>query len=282
MARTVGFGSFKYLINLFDAVVTSVFRFGLGVWGVVCAQVGKLDDLFVEFVRWVFRFPRTTGKNAILSNLARRCAKCDSLYLAAVQLAAAQTTRNHIWKTIVDDLRAGHMTSTWFEVVVAEVGKRDLRVEVLEQGSSFVANRKSHAVHFAQYCFHQHTNATVGNNADLFRRRRRFGIFPFLFIVQPSESRFLLSFILHCWKFTDGAVCSSYPRICEECDQENSSFHVLFECFLFDGIRSEFFETTGQVFGFETLESGERDVCFAMTRLARDIFSAIRELCDAS
>jgi hypothetical protein len=266
-------------VNLFDAVVTSVFRYGLGVWGVTCAQVGKLDDLFVEFIRWVFRLPTTTGKMGILANFARRCAKCDALFLATVQIAQGDTTKNKIWGSIVSDLGDGRLSSQWYEIVLAEIGKRGFREEVLQRGSSFVAERKIHALHFAQYCFHHHSNVTVGNSADVVRRRREFGIFPFLFSVPSYESRFLLSFLLHCWRFLDGGQCSNYPRICDDCDRENSSFHLLFECFMFEQLRENFAAETGRELTFDSLKECGREFCHELCKFGKDLFESIAELC---
>jgi hypothetical protein len=54
MVNTVGMHRVKIAIELFDSVVSSVYRYGFGVWGVTVRQVAKLDDLFVEFIRWLF------------------------------------------------------------------------------------------------------------------------------------------------------------------------------------------------------------------------------------
>lgn len=198
MTRTVGFGSIKHLVNLFDATVSSIFRYGLGVWGVSCGQnrqITKLDDLFVEYIRWVFRLPCKTGKFAILGNIARTCGKCDSIFLASVQLAQSRGSRNKTWKQIVEDLEGGFKSSAWFDIVRAEVQKRGLLHDVFEASLDFVSKRKEYGAVFAQYCYHSHCNVPTGSSADLLRRKRKFGIFPFIFFTRPSESRFLLSFL---------------------------------------------------------------------------------------
>jgi hypothetical protein len=59
----------------------------------------------------LFQFPKTTSKNNILSCFGRRCAVCDSLYLAAIQLAGASTSRNELWKDLVQDLRLRRVKS---------------------------------------------------------------------------------------------------------------------------------------------------------------------------
>jgi hypothetical protein len=242
--------------------------------------VGKLDDLFVGFIRWLFRLPSTVGKMGILATFARRCAKCDAIFLASVQIAQGPTSGNPTWKAIVGDLQAGQLQSQWYEIVRAEVQKRDLRVEVFERGSVFVAERKTYAIQYAQYCFHFHSNVTVGNSADLIRRKREFGIFPFLFFTPPFQSRFMLSFILHCWRFLDGCVCASYPRICETCDRENSSYHVLFECFLFEQLRENFKYVSGFDFTFEILKNDDREVCHEISKFGKLLFEALCQSCE--
>jgi hypothetical protein len=67
-------------------------------------SLSVLDDLFVDFIRWLYGMPKTTSKLNILSCFRRRCALCDALYLAAIQLAGASTSKNVIWRDLVEDL----------------------------------------------------------------------------------------------------------------------------------------------------------------------------------
>jgi hypothetical protein len=87
IASTVGYSNLSVLTNYFDATVASVYRFGLGVWGVSAAKLDSIDNIFAEYIRFIFRFPPSTGTQVLLSNFGRRCAKCDSFFLAASQLA---------------------------------------------------------------------------------------------------------------------------------------------------------------------------------------------------
>jgi hypothetical protein len=178
--------------------VASIYRYGLGVWGVSCAQVKKLDNLFVEFIRWMYRLPTTTGKLSILANFARRCAKCDALFLATAQLAQGTLSKNPTSVALVQDLKTGVKSSRWFEIVSREIEKRGLTREVFDHGVNFVSERKAYGVTFAQFCFHYHCNMTVGNSSDLLRRNREFGILPFLFNshlqVYPVLPSFMLAF----------------------------------------------------------------------------------------
>jgi hypothetical protein len=125
--RTVGTANVRLALSYFDSLVSSVYRYGFGVWGPTVARVGTLDRLFADYVRWLFRLPRTTGLNTILANFGRRCAKCDSLFLAAIQIASAVSTRNVVWRATVDDLLSGRLRSTWFNAVMAEITKRGMR-----------------------------------------------------------------------------------------------------------------------------------------------------------
>ncbi len=59
MIATIGRSNVRVALELFDSVVASVYRFGLGVWGTQVRDVRKLDDIFTDFVKWLFRFPRT-------------------------------------------------------------------------------------------------------------------------------------------------------------------------------------------------------------------------------
>jgi hypothetical protein len=120
MVSTIGRHNVRVAIELFDSVVASVYRYGFGVWGPYVRDVRKMDDIFADFIRWLFRFPRTTGRDVILANFGRRCGKCDSLYLASVQLAAASGSRNSIWRDAVADMQQGDIWSKWFSVVSAE------------------------------------------------------------------------------------------------------------------------------------------------------------------
>jgi hypothetical protein len=57
--KTIGTKNVRLALSFFDSLVASVYRFGLGVWGVTVARVNTLDRLFADFIRWLFRFPRS-------------------------------------------------------------------------------------------------------------------------------------------------------------------------------------------------------------------------------
>jgi hypothetical protein len=276
---TVGKGNVRLALGFFESLVSSVYRFGLGVCGVTVAKISTLDTIFVDYIRWIFRLPRTTGANIILSNFAQRCAKCDSLFLAATQIAGAVSSRNSTWQRTVRDLLDGRLQSTWFTATMAELAKRGMVQEVLQYGADFVANRKIYGVQFSQYCFVNHTNVPTGSSSDLFRRHRPFGIYPFLLKTPSHSSRFLFSFVASAWRFIDGAVCESYPQYCSTCDCENSAFHVLFDCHLFEAERMIFLARTGQPFSFSSLQSECLVVCREIVSVAKCIYFKVREKC---
>ncbi len=180
----------------------------------------------------------------------------------------------------MQDLKTGVLSSQWYDIVTAETDRRGLLPEILERGKEFVSNRREYGVVFAQFCFHAHSNALTGSSADLVKLSKKFGVLPFLFVCHPEQSRYLLSFLLSCWRYTDACRCINYPAICETCDQENSSVHILFECVLFCLLREEFETETGQPFSFALLESEDLDVCRLSVRLGKDLFEAVAELCE--
>jgi hypothetical protein len=277
--KTIGTGNMLLALSFFESIVASVYRFGLGVWGVSVAKVLTLDRLFTDYICWLFRFPRTTGVNAVLTNFGRRCAKCDSLFLASIQVASACSTMNPTWSSTVQDLLAGALQSPWFSIVRSEVAKRGMTQEVFARGADFVANRKQHGIHFSQFCFRYHLNTPTGRSSDRFRRSRPFGIFPFLLKVNTHESRFLFSFLCSTWRFIEGKACENYPQYCSVCDQENSGFHVLFECQRLSDVRENFFRSTALLFEYRALEDDRHFVCREVVKVGRSVFNLVRASC---
>ncbi len=279
MVRTVGRHRVKTALELFDSVVALVYRYGFGVWGVTVRHVLKLDNLFVEFIRWLFRLPVRTGRAVILSNFARRCAKCDAIFLAASQIATARSTRNTIWADAVRDLVMGRLNSGWFQVVTAELEKRGFAEEVLERGADFLGEKKRRGVEFSQFCFHEHLNCPLGNSADELRRSRAFGIYPFLLSLSPKQTRYLLSFLTSAWRFIDNLACLNFPDVCVSCDQQNSSAHVLFFCPRFSVLRSTVQRETGCSFSMDILSTSSRREQIVIARFGRDLFVEISSIC---
>jgi hypothetical protein len=276
VVKTVARENTALAINFFDTLVSSVS--GLGVWGVTAPKVGELDKVFVNFICWLFRFPRTTGAHFLLSSFARRCAKCDSLFLATVQLATATSTRNSLWRDTVTNLRSNRLRSTWVTVVKSEIDKRGLSAQVFEQGAEFVAKQKEFGVQFSQYCHTLHLSTPSGSSSDQIVRRKPFGIFPFLFLTPPYRSRFLFAFLCSVWQYVDKSTCLLYPAYCSCCDQENSAYHVLFQCSLFRDIRDRFRVKAGRVFEFDVLYVSDRRICCAVVDVGFELFRAVSSM----
>jgi hypothetical protein len=200
------------------------------------------------------------------------------LFLAAVQLANSQVTRNTVWSDAVRDVRAGLINTQWFCIVFAELRKRGFENEVLEHGASFLADRKRRAVKFSQFCYMAHTNVPLGTSADQLRRIRPFGVLPFLLSQSGYNSRFIFSFLCSAWRYIDGAVCKDYPAVCLECDLENSSFHVLFQCSKLCTLRRQIFSQVGvSVFDFSCLSSQSQPVHRAIVTFGRRLYEDIRD-----
>jgi hypothetical protein len=237
------------------------------------------DDLFTSYVTWLFRLPPTACKNAILSSFARRCTQCDALFLASVQLAGSGCTSNIMWRDLCHELGEGRRKSKWYSVLLAGLRNRGLADHVLSRGTDYVANRKQIAVKFSQYCFHNHLNCFLGTSGDDFRALKPFGIYPFLFSNSASESRFLFSFILSCWRWLDGGICSDYPQQCYFCECRNTSWHLLFDCPLFCDIRDPFESATGRKFEYDCLLSDVPPMPVEVARVGRALHRRVRELC---
>jgi hypothetical protein len=276
---TVGRGHVKLLVNLFDSIVSSVFRYGLGVWGFQAGVMRGFDDLFTSYVVWLFRLPPSACKTAILSAFARRCAQCDALFLASVQLASADSTSNPLWRDLCEELREGRRKSKWYSILMTGLRTRGLADHVTRWGTDYVANRKQIAVRFSQYCFHNHLNNFRGTSGDDFRASKPFGIYPFLFMNNACDSRYLFSFILSCWRWLDGGVCSIYPRECSFCLCRNTSWHVLFDCPLFQDVREPFESAAGQHFDYSCLISAVPPMPVQVVKLGKELYGRVRELC---
>jgi hypothetical protein len=81
------------------------------------------------------------------------------------------------------------------------------------------------------------------------------------------------------WRFIDEGVCRGYPDLCESCDMENSSYHVLFVCPCFDTIRDEFLIAAGVTFSLDALAHDTSEVQHAICRLGRNLFNEIARRC---
>ncbi len=273
IVHTIGKNDTKHLLNLFDSIVSSVYRYAFGAWGPVAGKLDKLDGLFVQYVTWLFTLPRNSCRTAILACFGRRCAFCDSLFLASVQLAKGFNNGDELWGTVARGLRDRAITgSKWYGKVTEGLEERNLWQEVWERPHEFISERRDFGVKFSQFCFHNHLNISRGNSSDDIRDRQPFGIYPFLFRNPPGLARFLFSFILSNWRWLDRGRCSKYPRECTACGKYNGSYHVLFECLFFEEERREFILTTGVPFSFEALIRDDATVAREVAKVAKKIY----------
>jgi hypothetical protein len=201
------------------------------------------------------------------------------VYLAAIQLAGARSSRNDVWKDLVQDLVSKRKKSKWFTKVTKELAERGLERKVLLEGDSVVASRKEIGVQFAQFCFHKHLNKNTNTSADDFRKVKPFGTYPFLLNTPPVRSRFLLSFLLCNWRWIDKGKCRNYPRSCDDCQTENTAWHLLYDCPRFERIRTAFEDCTGYEFSFEVLPLHSRVVTLAAVEVGERIFECVARDC---
>jgi hypothetical protein len=215
----------------------------------------------------------------ILSCFGRRWATCDSLFLASIQLAGAESSWNDLWKDLVKELFSKKKKSKWFAKVSKALAERNMTNQVFSAGADFVSNRREAGARFAQFCFHKHLNKLTNTSADDFRRVKPFGIFPFLLRTPPAQSRFLFSFILCNWRWLDRGKCKDYPRFCTVCQRECSAWHILFDCQNSEAERQIFASETGQSFSFEMLLKDDDAVAKSAVKIGRAIFNKVAESC---
>jgi hypothetical protein len=175
----------------------------------------------------------------------------------------------------VEDLKAGQKRSKWYKATVDALTERRMTAQVLQTGAEFVAKRRDVGIAFAQFCFHKHLNGLTQSSADDFRVVKPFGVYPFLYKVSPSTSRFLLSFVLCNWRWLDRGRCKNYPRNCSICDCENRAWHILFECPIFSDIRDRFFSKTGAIFEYPSLLINASLVAKNVADAGKEIFERL-------
>jgi hypothetical protein len=278
IVNTIGRHNTKHLIDLFDSLVSSIFRFGLGAWGPTAGKLTVLDDTFTNFICWLFSLPKTTCKVNILSCFGRRCALCDALFLATIQIAGAPSSRNELWKGVVADLRSGQKKSRWFKVVTKAMAERGFLNRVIERGADVVSERRQVGISFAQYCFHHHLNRPTRTSADDFRAVKPFGVYPFLFRAPPEVARFLFSFVLCNWRWLDRGKCRHFPRSCVLCQTDNTSWHILFECPTFHDERALFQWKTAIVFNYQALLIDVTRTACCAAETGKSIFERMCEM----
>jgi hypothetical protein len=196
-----------------------------------------------------------------------------------VQLSKGFSSTSELWGSTATALKDNTLKgSKWFRKLTVALRERELKDLVWERPWEVVANRKEIGVQFSQFCFHVHLNLPRGNSADEIKEKQPFGIYPFLLHNHPNFSRYLFSFILSNWRWIDRGQCAQYPRECSECHVYNSSFHVLFECVLFEQARERFYCNAGVPFNFDALKSDDRVVARNAAKCGKEIFERMSTL----
>lgn len=83
----------------------------------------------------------------------------------------------------------------------------------------------------------------------------------------------VIRFLLSCWKYSKAFLSCSFPTCCETCDAQFSTFHIVYECKMFEGLREAFRLRTGRHWNSSRLNEFEirDDVCFFFSSLVDNI-----------
>jgi hypothetical protein len=86
------------------------------------------------------------------------------------------------------------------------------------------------------------------------------------------------------WKALGASYCGTWDmyvgkEACRQCDQENSSVHLLFVCPLFSALGSDVVCATGQAFSVDTLSTPVRREQLLIAKFGRDLFHTISSMC---
>jgi hypothetical protein len=261
------------MTQIYDMFSSSVARYSLGAWGPLAGDISFLDRIFSEFIRSRFKLPRCTSVEGTLMQFGRRCATCDSFFLAAVQVARGLANPSTVWGHIITNTISDSRVR-WVRNVTLRLAEMGLTDEVLASPATFLEQRKDYGIVFSQFCHHRHLIFTNGTSADYFRIDRPFGVYPFLSSTPSYRARFVLLLIMSCWRWSS-PESRTLPENCPVCSTAFNSPHVMFECLATSRFRDGFKRETGEDFSLETLQAVEHveavtDVC---ERIYRHIIS---------
>lgn len=265
IVSSLGKPALKISINFFDTIVSPIFRYALGSWGPLAPQKAKLDNFYVDFIRFLLCLPRNTCKKGTFVQTGRRCIECDALYLGALQIARGLTSGGSIWGHICKYAIVHNQSHKWFRVVCHGARVRGFDEMLFERPSTFIGERRRIAVNYDQFCFHHHLNRLTGRSADYFRINRPSGAYPFTNLLSSSQVGVILKFVLSTWKWSAEFHGMTFPTNCLQCGVPLNSPHVLFECTYSEHFRSCFRRQTAVQFDIEILKTCDKEV-------AREIF----------
>jgi hypothetical protein len=248
ICSTLGLVKPGQMIQTYDTFVSSVYRYSLGVWGILAGDLTRIDNLFCDFIRRQYRLPASTCRRSILMQFARRCAACDAKYLAAVQIARGLSKPSSVWARVLATTWTGGLP--WLTQVRAHLRLLNLENVVLESPGNFLGERRRFERVFSEWCHDNHLTHMNGSSTDFFRYRRPYGYYPATFDVPVQRARSMLTLLLSCWRWSHDGL-RDLTNYCESCDCELNSEHLLFRCIVTSAERSNFRELTGEEFSME-------------------------------
>jgi hypothetical protein len=271
ICSSLGFVRPRPLIQVFDTFVSAIYRYSLGTWGVLVGDLSKIDNLFCDFIKQLYRLPVATCRRSILMQFARRCASCDAKYLAAVQLARGLCNIDSLWARILATTWSNG--KEWLGNVRAHLRSMGIEEVVTQTPALFLSDRRKYEADFNAWCHEHHLSVTNGSSTDYFRWQRPFGFYPAVFETPINRARSLLTLLLSCWKWSyDIRNCPDY---CSLCDCDLNSEHIMFRCETTRGIRNRFEVRTGREFTLDALQ--ENELSKEITDACHEIIETIRE-----
>jgi hypothetical protein len=271
ICRSIGLQRVEQIVQVFDMFVSSVYRYSLGAWGPTAGDLKRIDNIFADFVRRQFKLPPRTCRRGLLMHLGRRCAACDSMFLAATQVARGLTSPGSVWSDVLATVWSGGQVP-WVKAVKSHLLRMGLLDDLVRNPAEFISRRKEIAVDFSRFCHSTHLQFVNGRSSDYFRISRPFGILPVVFDHPTWQVRDLLALCLSCWRWAFNV--RDYPEYCEECDSLTDASHLLFRCVKTRGPRDQFHSDTGTVFNLEALYA--RELSAQVLRTTRAIADSIR------
>jgi hypothetical protein len=274
ICRSLGLSSTDIMVQIYDMFVSAIFRYSVGAWGPLAGDLAFLDKIFADFVRSRYGLPRNTSVDGILMQFGRRCASCDAFFLSAVQIARGLANPTSVWGQVITNLLPNSRIR-WIRSVTARLDEMGMTREVLDAPRTFLEKQKEYAIQFAQFCHHKHLAIANGSSADFFRVNRPFGIFPFLSDLSSHRARYVLLFVLSCWRWsTEDTV--NFPEYCPACRVYVTSSHLLFDCVLTSRFRGNYEQVVGRAFDHDSLMDATTvvepsEVCEAVLHLVRSI-----------
>jgi hypothetical protein len=215
-----------------------------------------MDKIFADFIRSRFKLTGSTGVNNILMQFGRRCAECDGLFLASVQVARGLAAPDTVWGNVLSSLL--HDTRIrWIRNVTDRLVRIGLLAEVTQSPINFLEQRKEYGLVFAQWCHHNHLTLPASYSADFFRVGRPYGVMHVIYSEPAYRTRYVLMLIMSCWRWglNNG---DTYPEYCPRCNVLVDSEHLMFSCAWTEYIQTAFFALTGAHFKPQVLEDSEK------------------------